>query len=116
MKKTNSILASSMLAAAMAFSSCAPAKTEADDVTESNNPTEIVALASQETNNTEPADLPDSTECVEASDEKVLLIDNGTLGESEFDYSYDIQKTIIQTIDKNKEGKEKTIELSSTIC
>ncbi|MBR5714919.1 MAG: hypothetical protein IKX58_09120, partial [Clostridia bacterium] len=38
--------------------------------------------------------------------------DNGTLGESEFDYSYDIQKIIIQTIDKNKEGKEKTIEFA----
>ena len=110
MKKTNTIIASSILAAAMAFSSCAPAKTEADDVTESNNPTEIVAHASHETNNTEPADLPDSTECVEASDEKVLLIDNGILGESEFDYSYDITKTIIETVDESKVGTEKTIE------
>ncbi len=110
MKKTNTIIASSILVAAMAFSSCVPAKTEADDVTESINPTEVTALASPETNNTESADLPDSTECIETSGEKVLLIDNGTLGESEFDYSYDITKTIIETVDESKVGTEKTIE------
>ena len=110
MKKTNLILASSILTAAIAFSSCAPAKTEADDVTESINPTEVTALASPETNNTEYADLPDSTECVEASDENVLLIYNGMDGYSEFDYSYDITKTIIETVDESKVGTEKTVE------
>lgn len=110
MKKTNTIIAASMLAAAMAFSSCTPTKTGADDVTESINPTEVTALASPETNNTEPADLPDSTECVEASDENVLLIYNGMDGYSEFDYSYDITKTIIETVDESKVGNEKTVE------
>lgn len=99
MKKTNSILASSMLAAAIAFLSCAPS-TE-------NTPADTIApSASQGIVTTAPEETEKNASL---TDGQVLLINNGQYGESGIEYIFDCED-MIMTVDENKVGTEKTVE------